>query len=1502
MSLCTAVGISALWNTIALDVFLGKHLILTNMASHGPLISPQRRKFPSASSPKKILRYDAFQDSSSPGRPSIEIRNRAVSPVPDEQAGYEPHKKRETWLEDCSPAEGIKNNDDCEDPHDLSFSSSHVARASMVDSMVLSLDQFSGGSSSYPNYKDSLVGPLKKTTRRSGHTLSSSISSENDIRDDLNANAGARPAARVNRRSSAAKYTKDTARLPSIFGDDEDSARVRVYEAQRAELPPKKITRRRQDQNKKYGSKGSASSSLDLSHLAAHTGRLGPAGNRRSQSFDFSSRNRKDLKVTTSDAADVAPTPVVFAGPKAAHSPISPSTHNVPVARKNSTRSSKSAYGRKGRAGTLGTTALRGKGDDVLPDMPTRKDSFQPPASSLDSKQQLDATHLPRPGFFRRVFGSSKNISNASDANSIHNVNTPTAKQEREQSTPEDDNQAEVPVVKARRPSTEIVPGKENTPTITKKSSAFFRRRKKSTSANVPPPLPLTLTNHLRVDQVKSGEISPVSSLRLFMDPYLGDAQHPHPSSPLQSPAPVSPFLDQDNRPGSSPAYHTAQSTPQLSEAQVEARVEEKSIMSRNPRPKLRVSDSKQNIMLRIAQPETFLADSSSTEEPKRRSRRETHSPTFDRPKTSPVNRAPTDPPYAAKDTDQPVNNGSPQYTRSSAPLRSESWQAKISIGRSHHVASAQPQKPLLSAATHVVPAQSQAEEAARRSPSLSLPIEGATLSPQASDSDVSDYRSAPTTPLYPNANVSDFAKPGSPVVHVSHPSVSGNRSRTDKEQAERIFENRDDVIDPADASAWLGDPGTDRERIRKEYMRLFDWTKMNILAAMRGLCERIALKGESQQVDRMLDAFAQRWCECNPRNGFKSSDVVHTICYSVLLLNTDLHLADIGQKMTRNQFVRNALHTILMVAEDAQTSSIPQGSSLPTQAPRAASEHHGRRCSLEEESAAAPNIGRSAEEPFREEIGDLDAVSNVSGPLVDTPFVGSEKAWEAQIEIVLKSFYMAVSRQRLPLFGAPPDVGPQIATSGNFLATAGNMLRRTPSTLSKAPSDTFRGRAAMENKSIAGRWASKTRSRPRLGAAMGFGSSRTSLDDQSSGWSPSMSSTWSKVSLGKTLTSMSVDSFGAESIRGDYQSSIGFANALSQAIIREDQLETPIDDNPKAGSLLEDESLGLCGAPWAKEGIVKHKCHLDGVDKKSKDRNWNDCFAVIEKGWVRLFSFSINAKSVRQRAKNHKAGAVVGGGNWQDNAEEVFKFMLRHTIASTLPPPGYSKARPYVWALSLPTGAVHLFSVGTPDIVKEFVQSANYWSARLSKEPMMGGVSNMEYGWSDNVINRALLAMEAHAILPRGAPSPRPSTQMSVRSSIDYGSGSVRAKLCGDKANINDWTPPQQSMMASQLLEVDQLRNLQTYVKNVEDDLQKHNELRLAMSSAFSTRHPNMHKAMANWEKKSAYLLREIVKFRTYIDILQTAKSMKEKIYAMRKEDEETRRNENDARAIIGT
>ena len=649
--------------------------------------------------------------------------------------------------------------------------------------------------------------------------------------------------------------------------------------------------------------------------------------------------------------------------------------------------------------------------------------------------------------------------------------------------------------------------------------------------------------------------------------------------------------------------------------------------------------------------------------------------------------------------------------------------------------------------------------------------------------------------------------------------------------------------------------------------------------------------------------------------------DVVHTICYSLLLLNTDLHLANIDQKMTRTQFVRNTLHTVRQVASEtsstgletvrAGTSSKSNPSESEGQLPTihsssSPSEAHESKTSLD---LAPPK--RPTDRLSREDSGEPDAIG---GPLVTTPFKGSSKAWEGQMDTVLRGFYQSIARERLPLFGAASEPQEQTSNSNTFLTVGSNLLRRTPSVMSKAQSEHARGRG-LDNRTATGRWASKTRSRPRLYPMNTMSSARTSFDDQSSVWTPSVnSSTWSKTSVGKTLTSLSVESFGSAFPGVEYQKSIGFANALSQAIIREDAFaDAANDEGIKEAPLLEDESLGLAGAPWAKEGLVKHKHHLDGIDKRSKDRNWNECFAVIEKGWMRLFSFQVSAKTVRQRAKDrHKSSVPVGGGNWMDSAEEIWKFLLRQTIASALPPPGYSKARPHVWALSLPTGAVHLFEVGTPDIVKEFVSAANYWSARMSKEPLVGGISNMEYGWSDHAINRAILPLTSEstpavhqqtttttATISPPPGQPRPSIQSSIRSSLDHPSlpPSLRpaptARLPGDRLQILDWTPPQQSLMPSALMEVDQLKSLTIYVRNIEDELQKHNELRSAMLLAYSPRHPNAAKAMQNWERKSSYLLREIVKFRTYIEALKAAEMRKAEVYRERDEHEGRAKNE---------
>lgn len=58
---------------------------------------------------------------------------------------------------------------------------------------------------------------------------------------------------------------------------------------------------------------------------------------------------------------------------------------------------------------------------------------------------------------------------------------------------------------------------------------------------------------------------------------------------------------------------------------------------------------------------------------------------------------------------------------------------------------------------------------------------------------------------------------------------------------------------------------------------------------------------------------------------------VVHAVAYSLLLLNTDLHVAELQTRMSRNQFVRNTLSAIQMQLNgsnsDFDANSIRQGS-----------------------------------------------------------------------------------------------------------------------------------------------------------------------------------------------------------------------------------------------------------------------------------------------------------------------------------------------------------------------------------------------------------------------------------------------------------------------------------------------------------------------------------------------------------------------------------------------
>lgn len=113
--------------------------------------------------------------------------------------------------------------------------------------------------------------------------------------------------------------------------------------------------------------------------------------------------------------------------------------------------------------------------------------------------------------------------------------------------------------------------------------------------------------------------------------------------------------------------------------------------------------------------------------------------------------------------------------------------------------------------------------------------------------------------------------------------------------------------------------------------MSYFDFSGLRLDMAFRRLCAKLYLKAETQQVDRILEEFSRRYWETNPTTIYGSASecsvcmflstllihpilgVVHAASYSLLLLNTDLHVAELASRMSRSQFVRNTLAAIRM-------------------------------------------------------------------------------------------------------------------------------------------------------------------------------------------------------------------------------------------------------------------------------------------------------------------------------------------------------------------------------------------------------------------------------------------------------------------------------------------------------------------------------------------------------------------------------------------------------------
>ncbi|KAF9114026.1 hypothetical protein BGX27_000294 [Mortierella sp. AM989] len=95
-------------------------------------------------------------------------------------------------------------------------------------------------------------------------------------------------------------------------------------------------------------------------------------------------------------------------------------------------------------------------------------------------------------------------------------------------------------------------------------------------------------------------------------------------------------------------------------------------------------------------------------------------------------------------------------------------------------------------------------------------------------------------------------------------------------------------------------------QAVLRIHMESFDFRRDPIDLALRKFLLDFHFPKEAQQIDRVLEAFASRYHACNPHL-FRSSDVVYTVAFSLMLLHTDAHNKNVRYKMTKEQYVRQA-------------------------------------------------------------------------------------------------------------------------------------------------------------------------------------------------------------------------------------------------------------------------------------------------------------------------------------------------------------------------------------------------------------------------------------------------------------------------------------------------------------------------------------------------------------------------------------------------------------------
>ena len=82
-------------------------------------------------------------------------------------------------------------------------------------------------------------------------------------------------------------------------------------------------------------------------------------------------------------------------------------------------------------------------------------------------------------------------------------------------------------------------------------------------------------------------------------------------------------------------------------------------------------------------------------------------------------------------------------------------------------------------------------------------------------------------------------------------------------------------------------------------YVKQFNFKNVHFVEGIRVFLESFRLPGESQKIDRLMEAWAGSWYAANPsaHEILKNVDVAYVLAFGIIMLNTDLHNDQVQKK-----------------------------------------------------------------------------------------------------------------------------------------------------------------------------------------------------------------------------------------------------------------------------------------------------------------------------------------------------------------------------------------------------------------------------------------------------------------------------------------------------------------------------------------------------------------------------------------------------------------------------